>query len=383
MARAQAIARGTSLPYKVLHRFKPQSSDGYWPVAPLIDVNGTLYGTTEQGGVSDSGTVYSVRRSGVEHVLHSFTGGSDGYSPEAGLTDVNGTLYGTTAGGGSYKHGTVFSISTSGAEQVLYSFAGGSDGSNPEAGLTYANGLLYGTTYEGGGSCGSACGTVFSVSTSGKETVLYRFAGGSSDGAYPQSALIEMNGIFYGTTVYGGYDYTYHCSCGTVYSISKSGREKMLVRFAGADIGAWPRTSLVDVGGTLYGTASGVGSMAAGAPTAYSITPQGEAHDVYAFGSSNIGPSSLIAINGTLYGAMMEGGIRNRSCNGQGCGMIYSLTTSGEFQVLHDFTGSRDGQDPDAALLDVNGTLYGTTVCSLHKCPVRETGVGTVFSLTL
>jgi hypothetical protein len=38
------------------------------------------------------------------HVLHSFGGGSDGQDPYANLIDVNGTLYGTTAMGGAYCH---------------------------------------------------------------------------------------------------------------------------------------------------------------------------------------------------------------------------------------------------------------------------------------
>jgi uncharacterized repeat protein (TIGR03803 family) len=56
--------------------------------------------------------------------------------------------------------GTVFKITTSGAEGVLYSFAGGSDGEDPEGNLTDVGGVLYGTT-TGGGASGS--GTVFSL----------------------------------------------------------------------------------------------------------------------------------------------------------------------------------------------------------------------------
>jgi uncharacterized repeat protein (TIGR03803 family) len=68
------------------------------------------------------------------------------------LIDVNGTLYGTTWTGGYYGGGTVYSISTSGAEKVLYSFRGGGDGASPESALIYVNGTLYGTTVNGGGS---------------------------------------------------------------------------------------------------------------------------------------------------------------------------------------------------------------------------------------
>jgi hypothetical protein len=39
-------------------------------------------------------------------VLHSFQGGSeDGAYPQGGLVDINGTLYGTTSHGGTYGYG--------------------------------------------------------------------------------------------------------------------------------------------------------------------------------------------------------------------------------------------------------------------------------------
>jgi uncharacterized repeat protein (TIGR03803 family) len=107
----------------------------------------------------------------VEKVLHSFNG-TDGEDPAAGLLDVSGTLYGTTYLGGEHTCdgvtcGTVFRITTRGAEKVLHSFAGGSDGALPLAGLIKANGALYGATSLGGGGSGcsgNGCGTVFSMS---------------------------------------------------------------------------------------------------------------------------------------------------------------------------------------------------------------------------
>jgi len=134
-----------------------------------------LYGTTDEGGTyceSSSafgcGTVFAITTSGTETVLNSFgTGSGDGSYPDAGLLNVKGTLYGTTSSGGAYAYGgTVFKITTSGAETVLHSFEGpAGDGSLPFAGLINVNGTLYGTTgYGGSGSCEIGCGTVFSLS---------------------------------------------------------------------------------------------------------------------------------------------------------------------------------------------------------------------------
>jgi uncharacterized repeat protein (TIGR03803 family) len=94
-------------------------------------------------------------------VLHSFGSGTDGSEPEAGLIDVNGTLYGTTHTGGSYGGGTVFALDpSSGAETVLYSFCSGTCDNGPHTGLTAVNGTLYGTTYQGGTK---SAGTVFAL----------------------------------------------------------------------------------------------------------------------------------------------------------------------------------------------------------------------------
>ncbi len=87
---------------------------------------------------------------------------------------MNGTLYGTTARHGAHGVGTVFAITPSGKETVRYSFGTNSgDGTSPFAGLVDVNRTLYGTTASGGTKCcsgSSGCGTVFAVTTSGKET---------------------------------------------------------------------------------------------------------------------------------------------------------------------------------------------------------------------
>jgi uncharacterized repeat protein (TIGR03803 family) len=196
----------------------------------LIDVKGTLYGTTTDGGTYHKGTLYSVTLNGTENVLHSFGGSSDGANPLGGLIEVNGTLYGTTVGGGAGEAcpssgcGTVYAMTTSGNESVLYTFAGGSDGLKPQSGLIDVKGTLYGTTrYGGGGECQgqyAGCGTVYSISTSGSESVLYSFAGGT-DGMYPQATVLEHDGTLYGTTAFGGTPRNKPANCcGTVFALT-------------------------------------------------------------------------------------------------------------------------------------------------------------------
>jgi uncharacterized repeat protein (TIGR03803 family) len=361
--------------YQQLYRFHPPK-DGVHPDAGLLDVGGTLYGTTSRGGLSQKGTIYGISTGGVDKVLHRFRGGSDGSDPQSGLIDVNGTLYGTTEWGGSHGNGTVYSVSTSGSESVLYAFKGGSDGTNPEAGLIDVNGTLYGTTRAGGAYND---GTVFSVTTSGQETVLHSFAYGS-DGAAPLAELIDVHGTLYGTTGSGG-----SRGCGTVYSITPKGVEKVLYAFQCGSDGWEPLSGLIDVNGTLYGTTSLGGIRYSpcgdgdGCGMVYSMSTTGTKNVVYLFtGPDGESPQAdLIDVNGVLYGTTTDGGEH-------GVGTVFSLTTEGVETVLYSFSGTTtDGYLPVAPLTDVNGTLYGTTQDGgNHNVCCRIYGYGTVFGLS-
>ena len=259
------------------------SGDGVSPLASLLDVKGTLYGTTHYGGLgscsssgySGCGTVFAITSSGKESVLYSFKGGSgDGEYPTAGLINVGGKLYGTTLSGGPFCSkrlqpgcGTVFSVTPSGKETVLYTFKGHPGDGNGPAALVNVNGTLYGTTYRGGATND---GTIFSLTPSGTETVLYSFVGDRRDGAAPLAALVNVDGKLYGTTSHGGvYDK------GTVFSVSTSGNEKVLHSFGGSGDGGLPMAALIDVNGTLYGTTSagGHGCHSLGCGTVFSLTP--------------------------------------------------------------------------------------------------------------
>ena len=96
-------------------------------------------------------------------------------------------------GAASSDHGTVFKVSTSGAEHVVYSFKGSPGGAIPYARLVSLNGTLYGTTQYGGAN---GLGTIFKVSASGKEQVLDSFAGPPADGQHPVTGMTLVNGVF-------------------------------------------------------------------------------------------------------------------------------------------------------------------------------------------
>ena len=161
-----------------------------------------------------------------------------------------------------------------------------------------------------------------------------------------------MNGAFYGTTQNGGAN-----GQGTVFKVTKAGKEKVLHTFAGSD-GAGPVAGLIAVSGTLYGTTPNGGSIGMdGTGTAFKITPSGQFASLYNFGAVGdaADPSAgLLDVGGTLYGTSAEGGV-------DGVGAVFSLTTSGAESVICSWTGVPQGQVPMAGLIDVNGLLYGTT----------------------
>lgn len=265
--------------------------DGALPVAGLIDVNGTLYGTTQDGGVAgigkSLGTVFSFNPSTrAESVLYSFCSlqnCADGAYPSAGLLEVNSTLYGTTQEGGSAQQGTVFALDPSNnMETVLYSFCSlksCADGRFPMASLIEVNGTLYGTTQSDGANAYDG-GTVFGLDpATGTETVLHSFCSQRIhkrcvDGASPVASLIDVNGTLYGTTQQGGES----CGkgsggCGTVFSLDpQTGSETVVFAFEGRPDGAMPYAGLIELKGKLYGTTANGGSNGYG--SVFSIRPR-------------------------------------------------------------------------------------------------------------
>src|ERR1700733_13759717 len=132
-----AVPAAQAQTYSVIHSFRGEP-DGADPQSSLIqDSAGNFYGTTAEGGKTNAGSVFTVTTAGTEKVLHSFTQNRhDGSFPEARLTISGaGELYGTTYEGGPTDSGVIFQMSRSGSEKVIYSFLGGDDGAALAANL--------------------------------------------------------------------------------------------------------------------------------------------------------------------------------------------------------------------------------------------------------
>jgi uncharacterized repeat protein (TIGR03803 family) len=368
--------------YKLLYSFKG-GSDGQLPFAGLTFVKGVLYGTTTYGGYLGSpcndsngcGTVFRFSTTGSKTVIYSFKGPPDAGWPQFALLNLNGTLYSTTQGGGAGcvsgdGCGTVFGVTTSGSEHVVYSFKGGSDGATPFASLIAVNGKLYGTTYGGGSTrCAGGCGTVFEVNTAGRERILHRFKGYPHDGENPIGPLVAVNGELYGTTWGGGSGCNF--GCGTIFAISASGTERVLHNFNGAPDGGYPEGGLVDVGGKLYGTTiaggtSGACPKAGGCGTFFrlGLFSTDESYSViYSFvgGRNSAEPNGgLLPLNGLFYGTAAGG---DRCGYYYRCGTVFDVSKSGKERLLHRFhSQGQEPKSPGWPLVARNGLIYGTTL---------------------
>jgi uncharacterized repeat protein (TIGR03803 family) len=251
----------------------------------------------------------------------------------------------------------------SGHETTLHSFGALNDGANPQGNLVEIGGVLYGTTFEGGVNGG---GTLYSVNPATRaETVLHSFGAGT-DALFPMAGLINVGGVLYGTTFYGGSGTGCdHPGCGTVFSFDTSnGAYAIVYSFQGGDDGAFPRAAVLSVGGHLYGTTAAGGTANSG--TIYHVDPSNgtEAVDhTFAGGSDGSNPQAeLIDVGGTLYGTTVFGGSTDANCQPQGCGTVFALSPASDTEtVLYRFKGNTDGGYPVAALVYWRNQLWGTT----------------------
>ena len=261
----------------VLYLFK-DSPDGASPGGGdlIWDPMGNIYGATFSGGTSNLGTVFQMTKSGdnwTEAPVYSFTG-PDGAGPFAGvILDSNGNLFGTTQQGGLYGFGTVFeltyNINSGWTETVLYSFQNLSDGQLPIAGLVGDSaGNLYGATSDGGGGGG---GALFELSPAGNSwafTLLYSFTGQQGMYCGPRASLSMDNpGNLYGTTLCDGAN-----NLGNVFKLTNTQngwQYTSLHDFTGGSDGAEPGSNVTfDTNSNLYGTAGTGGNSSCNPPTA-------------------------------------------------------------------------------------------------------------------
>jgi uncharacterized repeat protein (TIGR03803 family) len=346
-----ATASGsTSDGFATIHAFAGGANDGASPYGGLIKHNNVLYGTTVAGGGTNAGTIFTITSAGSVTLLHSFSV-RDGSEPWAAPTFINGTLYGTTAtgGNGGFGVGELYDLESSGQLNIVMGFDLDIRGGEPYAGVTQFHNGIYGTNYKGGNDSGR--GAVYFYRPDHAMGGAHDFGGSVNDGTNPYASLIRVGNTLYGTASGGG-----KYGHGTVYVLGKFSSSYATVYDFGktSGDGSEPRSALVEIGGTLYGTTEYGGSSGDG--TVFSIAPSGTETILHSFGKGDaqnpIG--DLLYFHGGLFGTGYAGGAHGK-------GAIFKVDLAGNETVLHSFSGKTDGEEPRGSLAEYRGRIYGGT----------------------
>lgn len=254
------------------------------------------------------------------------------------------------------------------------------DGDIPYSSLIIdSSGNLYGTTLTGGAH---GVGTVYRLTSTGnggwKETVIYSFKGGASDGASPHAKLFQdSKGNLYSTTIQGGLN-SRNCNstapatgCGVIFKLTPTSNgpwsESVLHFFTGGQDGGNPYGGLIqDSSGNFYSTTTVGGTKNAGTVYKLSFTGSSWSQTVlHNFTGRPDGKTPYAGVVfdslGNLYGTTYAGGTA-------GWGVVYRLSLqNGAWteKVLHTFEGQSgaDGaQTFSEVVLDQSGNVFGSTL---------------------
>lgn len=285
------------------------------------------------------------------------------------VQDARGNLWATSEG----FYGSAFVMSTSGAVSTIYEF--GIYGVGPNSGLLGTDGNFYGTTEMGGAN---GLGNIYKLTPEGVYTDLHDFD--FTSGQFPISPLLlGPDGFFYGTTVSGGS--STNCQqfgCGVIYKFSASGVFSVVYNFDGTH-GEAPFGSLIFASdGKFYGTTtSGNGRASYG--TVFSLSPSGSFAVIHDFTEGSGGGTPWGGVvqgpDGNFYGTTAVGGASN-------AGIVYKLTPAGKFTNLHSFNFLVDGGNPLSGLtLGTDENFYGTSWANGNS-PTCAPPCGTIYQIT-
>ncbi len=399
--------------YQVLYTFNKDGSgvDGGQPLVGLTgDGKGNLYGITTNGG-SGSGTIFKFS-GGTFHLLYTINcvqgGGSCPDGAQAGgelVVDKNGNLYGTMQQGGANNGGTLFELTADGHYNVLYNFCSSqscTDGQNPQTPLTYigANGgavydgksPLYGATLNGGLYSG---GLAYTFTPGKGEKPLFSFCKQEidtcKDGAHPSGAIsVDAAGTLYGTNNAGTKQ-----GFGAIWSAHPTAQLHAFCDAAcksGSDaLGVFldPNAPIL-YGSTIYGGKPGQG-------VAYSYDLSAQKYTVlhnfcsrFIAGAGcddgNLGSSALYRDStGGIIGTTLHGGVTDQT---YGDGLLYRIDlATNRLAALYRFCSTdqlhcTDGRQPLGQLVQYGGKIYGVTEIGGAAENCNGFGCGVIYQVT-
>jgi uncharacterized repeat protein (TIGR03803 family) len=216
------------------------------------------------------------------------------------------------------------------------------------------DGNFYGVTRSGDSGqlglyrrCSLDCGTIYRITPTGTVTPIYTFtlAAEGTNGIGPSGVVQGPDGYLYGITVSGGPflcnpgDFNNDPTCGVYFKVGLDGKDfTVLHQFNSADIGtgnAFEPLVMAD-DGNFYGVAYGI---ATGTPlsTLFRASPNGTVtkfHTLTQAEGAEAGGRMVQSTDGYLYGSS---GPNYASGSAANCGSLFRLTTSGLFNIDHEF----------------------------------------------
>ncbi|MGA9904246.1 MAG: choice-of-anchor tandem repeat GloVer-containing protein [Terriglobales bacterium] len=179
-----------------------------WGAGLTMDTAGNIFG-------AEISAVFELSPNGEggwnSKVIHTFSGfqGEDVYISGTLALDNDGNLYGTTNNGGRHNGGTVYKLSAGENGRwtytLLHSFDALKNGIGPVGGVVLDSARnIYGTTIDGTGWAGTVYELVAPAQNNGyRHRLLWTF--NTFDGSQPYDTLcLDNAGKLYGTTEYGG-----------------------------------------------------------------------------------------------------------------------------------------------------------------------------------
>lgn len=364
-----------AITFESLHSFPADKSTGQYPHASLtVGPDGSLYGTTSQGGSDDSGTAFKVTLDGTFALLGHFNKADTGKIPDVRLYNAgDGFLYGATiqkiVPGQSYA-GAVYKLNPTGGMTVVYDIPGG--GLGPKGPVAIASGTP--------GMLHVLCditGGILQVPKDGGAVLAPTvFDPSGSQGTHAKSLVRGTDGFLYGTTTGTGYQGAGPVQ-GSLFRVNSDGSNlTQLHHFSYDTSGSAPAAALaVSPDGVMYGVTYAGGSFGDG--VFYRFNPANVTPGVLGSGFTKLKdlddvPSStgdlLLASDGKIYGTSQGGG----------WGFVWRINTDGSgFQRIHSFNGTNGGTPVGGLVQASNGDLYGTTEKG------GAAGNGTIFRIDL
>jgi len=350
----------------VIFSFDPSSStytklkdfdriNGAIPFGSLVQASdGKLYGMTEAGGSSTVGVIFSFATlSSTYTVLKDLGTNPNGSFASGSLTQAtDGKMYGMTTSGGGNGVGVIFSFEPSSSNYTKLKDFDNTNGGNPQGSLMQASdGKLYGMTYNGGAL---GFGVIFSFDPSSSTyTKLKDFDYLNGGGPYG-SLMQATDGKLYGTTSNGGF-----YGNGVIFSFDPSSSIYTKLKDFDYNDGKDPKGHLIQAtDGKLYGVA-GIGGSGPQVGVIFSFDPSSSTYTKlkdfdYLNGASPYG-SLVQATDRKLYGMTSRGGNNNY-------GVIFSFDPStSAYTKLKDFDYTNGGAPTGSLMQATDGKLYGMT----------------------